>query len=189
MKNINGKRPSAKRMAKRRRSKHSNRFIRVINAMINGIRRWFIRRSYAPAICLGAATLIALVIVCVFALPMPKGSIANDAPATAEVVAVRTQSPVNSYVAVQPQDSALYEELKVTNAGDTVSAIIYDKEDNPGNVTVYAAEDAECYHLGDCKFAFASSKRLTAYEAYYLRYRPCGRCNPPVYDPVTGITS
>lgn len=55
---------------------------------------------------------------------------------------------------------------------------------------VYAADDAECYHEYDCKFAFASSQRLTVYEAYHLGFRPCGRCNPPVYipgqtDPIT----
>lgn len=50
---------------------------------------------------------------------------------------------------------------------------------------VYAADGAECYHEYKCKFAFASSQRLTVYEAYYLGFRPCGRCKPPIYDPVT----
>ena len=48
---------------------------------------------------------------------------------------------------------------------------------------VYAAEGARCYHEYDCKFAFASSQRLTVYEAYFLGYEPCGRCKPPVYEP------
>ncbi len=51
---------------------------------------------------------------------------------------------------------------------------------------VYAADGAECYHEYKCKFAFASSQRLTTYEAYYLGFKPCGRCKPPIYDPVTG---
>ena len=51
---------------------------------------------------------------------------------------------------------------------------------------VYAADGAECYHEYKCKFAFASSQRLTVYEAYYLGFRPCGRCKPPIFDPVTG---
>ena len=55
---------------------------------------------------------------------------------------------------------------------------------------VYAADGAECYHEYECKFAFASSQRLTVYEAYHLGFKPCGRCNPPVYipgetDPIT----
>lgn len=53
---------------------------------------------------------------------------------------------------------------------------------------VYAADGAECYHEYNCKFAFASSQRLTVYEAYYLGFRPCGRCKPPIYDPATGLT-
>ena len=63
---------------------------------------------------------------------------------------------------------------------------------------VYAADGADCYHEYECKFAFASSQRLTVYEAYHLGFRPCGRCNPPVYipgetDPITaqplGVTN
>lgn len=46
---------------------------------------------------------------------------------------------------------------------------------------VYAAEGAERYHLWDCKFAFASSQKLTIMEAHFLGYEACGRCNPPTY--------
>ena len=52
------------------------------------------------------------------------------------------------------------------------------------NVTLYyAASDAECYHEYECKFAFASSQKLTLYEAYCLGYKPCGLCQPPEYKP------
>ena len=51
---------------------------------------------------------------------------------------------------------------------------------------VYAADGAKCYHEYKCKFAFASSQRLTVFEAYYLGFQPCNRCKPPLYDPVTG---
>lgn len=46
---------------------------------------------------------------------------------------------------------------------------------------VYAADGAKCYHEYECKFAFASSQRLTVYEAYFLGFKPCNRCNPPKY--------
>lgn len=69
-------------------------------------------------------------------------------------------------------------------------SVVVDSAVSPYNaVTVFAAEGAKCYHLGDCKFAYASAKRLTVYEAYFLGYKPCGACTPPVYDPVTGITA
>lgn len=48
---------------------------------------------------------------------------------------------------------------------------------------VYAAEGAKCYHEYECKFAYASSQRLTVYEAYFLGFESCGRCNPPSYVP------
>ena len=68
-------------------------------------------------------------------------------------------------------------------------SIIVDEVENNVHY-VYAADGADCYHEYECKFAFASSQRLTVYEAYHLGFRPCGRCNPPVYipgqtDPIT----
>lgn len=54
---------------------------------------------------------------------------------------------------------------------------------------VYAADGAKCYHEYKCKFAYASSQRLTVFEAYYLGFQPCNRCKPPIYDPVTGTVT
>lgn len=65
-------------------------------------------------------------------------------------------------------------------ASSTSSVFAQDTEDEI--VYVYAADDGECYHLYDCKFAYASSRRLTVYEAHYLGYTPCGLCNPPAYE-------
>ena len=54
---------------------------------------------------------------------------------------------------------------------------------------VYAADGAKCYHEYKCKFAYASSQRLTVFEAYYLGFQPCNRCKPPIYDPATGTVT
>lgn len=54
-----------------------------------------------------------------------------------------------------------------------------DEEDN--TLYVYASEGARCYHLGTCKFAFASAQRMTIMEAHFLGYEACGRCDPPTY--------
>ena len=54
---------------------------------------------------------------------------------------------------------------------------------------VYAADGAKCYHEYKCKFAYASSQRLTVFEAYYLGFQPCNRCKPPLYDPTTGTVT
>lgn len=61
------------------------------------------------------------------------------------------------------------------------SVIVNTEDEEDDTLYVYAAKDAECYHLGTCKFAFASAQKLTVYEASMLGYRPCGRCNPPAY--------
>ena len=64
---------------------------------------------------------------------------------------------------------------------DSAESIIVDAVENTVHY-VYAADGAKCYHEYECKFAFASSQRLTVYEAYYLGFQPCPRCNPPKYD-------
>ena len=69
----------------------------------------------------------------------------------------------------------------------TESIIVPAKENSQHYV--YAADGAECYHEYKCKFAFASSQRLTTYEAYYLGFKPCNRCKPPIYDPTTGTVT
>ncbi len=48
---------------------------------------------------------------------------------------------------------------------------------------VYAAKGQKNYHRYTCKFAYASSQRMTPFEAYYLGYTPCNRCKPPEYTP------
>ena len=62
-------------------------------------------------------------------------------------------------------------------------SIIVDTVNNTKHY-VYAADGAKCYHEYECKFAFASSQRLTVYEAYFLGFKPCPRCNPPKFNGV-----
>ena len=68
---------------------------------------------------------------------------------------------------------------------DHTGSVIVDQVANDVHY-VYAADGADCYHEYECKFAFASSQRLTVYEAYHLGFKPCGRCKPPEYIP--GVT-
>lgn len=66
------------------------------------------------------------------------------------------------------------------------NSAVLDGEVEEESVTyVYAAQDAKCYHTWKCKFAYASSSRITVYEAYCLGYAPCKACNPPIYDPTS----
>ena len=75
--------------------------------------------------------------------------------------------PANYYVATQ-DDTVLAKDV----ADDTVY------------VYASASEGSTYYHISTCKYAYASGRRMTLYEAYMLGYRtPCQLCNPPVYDP------
>lgn len=58
---------------------------------------------------------------------------------------------------------------------------IFSEDEETQTHYVYAAKNGSCYHEYECKFAYASSQKLTVYEAYYLGYKPCGACNPPEY--------
>lgn len=46
---------------------------------------------------------------------------------------------------------------------------------------VYAAENATCYHLESCEYAFSTAKKMTVYEAYHSGYIPCDLCGSPPY--------
>ena len=70
----------------------------------------------------------------------------------------------------------------VKTADDTLLA--GSTEDDTVYVYASATEGSTYYHTSTCKYAYASSKRMTLYEAYMLGYTtPCKLCNPPVYNP------
>ena len=46
---------------------------------------------------------------------------------------------------------------------------------------VYASASQKNYHMGTCRFAYASGSQLTLYEAYYLGYTPGKCCDAPAY--------
>ena len=92
-------------------------------------------------------------------------------------------------VGVNPEVEVYGPELPVLivpgYTNDQPQSIIVNEDEEANQVHyVYAAEGAKCYHEYECKFAFASSQRLTVYEAYFLGFKPCPRCNPPKYNGV-----
>lgn len=75
----------------------------------------------------------------------------------------------------------------VAEGGQDLIAVV--EEDDTVYVYVSASEGSTYYHMSDCKYAFASSPRVTLYEAYIMGYnRPCGLCNPPLYEPAAVTT-
>jgi len=128
-----------------------------------------------PAVKAGITTLMAAALAAIFLFPTP-----NVASGGVELVTSKPE------VEIYGPDLPTFIVPGYTN--DQTSSIIVPAVENEVHY-VYAADGAECYHEYKCKFAYASSQRLTVYEAYYLGFKPCGRCKPPIFDPVTGTVT
>lgn len=46
---------------------------------------------------------------------------------------------------------------------------------------VYSGENAKCYHLESCDYAYVGAKKMTVFEAYYAGLIPCDICGSPAY--------
>lgn len=68
-------------------------------------------------------------------------------------------------------------------ADGTVLAANPETENN--TLYVYATDKQTRYHLGNCKFAFASGRKMTLYEANFRGLTPCQLCKAPAYNPET----
>ncbi|MBR1559693.1 MAG: hypothetical protein IJ646_05565, partial [Clostridia bacterium] len=139
---------------------------------------WQSSCTWRRGVKIGVTAAMAAIVLAIFIVPTPK-----TASYTTGVQMVAGKPEVEVYGPALP---AL---IVPGYTRESTGSIIVDEVANDVHY-VYAADDADCYHEYECKFAFASSQRLTVYEAYHLGFRPCGRCNPPVYipgqtDPIT----
>ncbi len=133
------------------------------------------RRSctWPRAVKAGITLVMAAALVAVFALPSPK---IDAASAGVEMVSSRPE--------VEVYGPELPSFIVPGYTNEQTGSILVNAETSDIHY-VYAADGAKCYHEYRCKFAYASSQRLTVYEAYYLGFKPCGRCKPPIYNPST----
>lgn len=134
--------------------------------------------TWPRGVKIGITAAMAAVLVAIFVVPTPT---ADKFTTGVQMVADKPE--------VEVYGPALPTLIVPGYTRENTGSIIVDHMANDVHY-VYAADGAECYHEYECKFAFASSQRLTVYEAYHLGFRPCGRCNPPVYvpgetDPIT----
>ena len=121
-----------------------------------------------------AVTAVAVVLVAaLLAFPMPTGN--RNVAGGVELV--------NSTEEVEVYGPDLPAYVVPGYTSEQGESVIVDAVENNVHY-VYAADGAKCYHEYECKFAFASSQRLTVYEAYFLGFKPCNRCNPPKYNGV-----
>ncbi len=141
-------------------------------------RMWRKACTWPKGVKVGITAAMAAVLVAIFVIPTPTAD-----RYTTGIQMVTDKPEVEVYGPALP--TLIVQGYTRENTG----SIIVDQVASDVHY-VYAADGAECYHEYECKFAFASSQRLTVYEAYHLGFKPCGRCNPPVYvpgetDPIT----
>ena len=123
----------------------------------------------------GISALMAAILVAVLVIPTPT-------PAAGGVEMVASRPEVEVYGPNLPNF------IVPGYTNDQTDSIIVPAVESDVHY-VYAADNAKCYHEYKCKFAYASSQRLTVFEAYYLGFEPCNRCKPPIYDPVTNTVT
>lgn len=64
----------------------------------------------------------------------------------------------------------------------TIQSVVLPAEtEEDDTLYVYASANQKNYHMGTCRFAYASGSQLTLYEAYYLGYTPGKCCDAPAY--------
>ena len=132
---------------------------------------WRRRCRWPIAVKAGVSALMAAILVAIIVIPTPT-------PAAGGVELVTSHPEVEVYGPNLPNF------IVPGYTNDQTDSIIVPAVENDVHY-VYAADGAKCYHEYKCKFALASSQRLTVFEAYYLGFQPCNRCKPPIYDPVT----
>ncbi len=127
--------------------------------------------------CLVTAVFVCLV-AAILIIPAPKSRTAST---RVKLVGVESNAQIFG-----PEAPAGYDYSAYVVADGGADLIAPEVVDDTVYVYVSAAEGSTYYHDGQCKYAFASSPRVSLYEAYKLGYTtPCGLCNPPLYDPET----
>ena len=164
-----------KQAAARRRSRSANRralmWLWCFPAGL--LLMWKRGCTWPTAVKIGISVAMAAIVAALVLIPMP-GS--THTAGGVQLVAAEPQ------VDIYGPELPAYVVPGYTN--DQSASIIVDADTVDDDVEyVYAAAGASCYHRYDCKFAYASSMRLTVYEAVHLKYTPCGLCNPPAYNP------
>ena len=85
-----------------------------------------------------------------------------------------------------PEMPAGYDMSEYAVAEGGINLIAPEYVDTTVYVYVSAEEGSTYYHTKMCKYAYATSPKVSLYEAYTLGYvSPCGICNPPLYDAAT----
>lgn len=163
------KRPGAR---SRRRRSNSRRIMSVIASIllppVGIFLVWRTRWSNNARYCLTGLAVASMVLI-VALLPSP------DARVNGGVELIGRKKEAEIYGPDLPT-------AMVTGYIAPVGESVFVQEEDEGESYVYAVPGEKNYHLSGCKYAYATAQKMTLYEAYFLEYTPCTRCNPPMYE-------
>ncbi|MBQ3574302.1 MAG: hypothetical protein IJA26_01405 [Clostridia bacterium] len=145
----------------------------VVFLPVGFLRMWRSRCRWPVALKYSVSGLMLAALALAFIAPSP-----YEAPAGG-LELYGNKPEVEIYGPELPENFVLGYIPPVTNSG------VLPASDDEGEkkLIVYATEEQDCYHLYNCKFAYASGRRLTLYETVLLKLKPCGLCQPPLYVP------
>ena len=166
----------AKKTAYMKRSKRYNWFTLmwlILCFPIGFLRMWNSRCSWHSAAKYSVSGLVIAALAVAFVLPSP-----YEAP-VGGLELYGDEPEVEIYGPELPEDYVPGYVAAVLESG----VLPPEDENAEERLIVYSTEEQECYHLLNCKFAYASGRRLTLFEADLLGLTPCGLCQPPAYVP------
>lgn len=166
------KREPTRRRPKRRRMSYNarTRLWLVLCYPIGLTRMWRSRCNWKLRTKYLISSIALVVLAAVLLAPAPKNVHRGSIELYGEEPEVEVYGPV------LPQNYVM------TAAGSTAQSVIVRNEDIVDNtVYVYASKNGKGYHLKTCQHYYDGMQKLTAYEAYFMGYKPCSECNPPAY--------
>lgn len=134
-------------------------------------RMWRWKCSWHPAVKTAVTAPVLLALLAVMLYPEPSVGIAGN---------VTLYGPSRDAKIYGPDIPMGYTLPSETPA--PVSVIVPEEELVDTRLFVYAGDNAVCYHLASCDYAYAGAKKMTVYEAYYEKLKPCDICGSPPYS-------
>jgi len=164
------RRPGAAK--KRRLSYNSRTLLWLLLCFPVGLTRmWRAACSWKPGVKYAVSSLAVAALAAVLLLPSPAVGVQGSITLLGDEPAVEVYGP------------QLPENYVLTNRGIAGESVIVPEEELVDNrFFVYVGQNAKCYHLESCDYAYDTAKKLTIYEAYYAGYKQCDICNPPAYS-------
>ena len=166
------KREPVRRRARRRRMSYNarTRLWLILCYPLGLTHMWRSRCSWKLGTKYAISSIALVVLAAVILAPAPKNVHRGSIELYGEDPEVEVYGPV------------LPENYVTRSTGGTAQSVIVRNEDIVDDTFyVYASRNGKGYHLKSCEYYYDGSQKLTVYEAYYMGYKACSSCNPPIY--------